>query len=99
MNGRSPDSIRRAVAKAYGVAPPSNEEAETGERQVTSLSVQHAAESAGISIHEDAELLALLTQLDLDEQIPSEVYDASASVICWIQEIRGEFVGIRTKKS
>ena len=43
-----------------------------------------AAEEAGVPIHEDPDLLALLMTLDLDEIIPPDMYVAVAEVLSFI---------------
>ena len=42
---------------------------------------------ADIKIHEDAALVAELTNLDLGEQIPPELYTAVAQVLIFINEL------------
>ncbi len=43
-----------------------------------------AAKDAGVPIHEDPDLLALLMQLNINEVIPSEMYVAIAEVLAFI---------------
>ena len=43
-----------------------------------------AAKEAGVPIHEDPDLLALLMQLDINEVIPPEMYVAIAEVLAFI---------------
>ena len=59
----------RLVAKGMG---------KTAER------ILDAAREAGVPIHEDADLAALLMTLDINEIIPSEMYLAVAEVLAFI---------------
>ena len=43
-----------------------------------------AAKEAGVPIHEDPDLLALLMQLNINEVIPAEMYIAVAEVLAFI---------------
>ena len=43
-----------------------------------------AAQEAGVPIHEDPDLLALLMQLNINEVIPAEMYIAVAEVLAFI---------------
>ena len=43
-----------------------------------------AAKEAGVPIHEDPDLLALLMQLNINEVIPTEMYVAVAEVLAFI---------------
>lgn len=45
------------------------------------------AKEAGIFVHESKELVSLLMQLDLDQQIPPQLYQAVAEVLAWIYRI------------
>ncbi len=46
-----------------------------------------AAEDAGVPIHEDPDLLALLMTLDVNETIPPEMYLAVAEVLAFIYKL------------
>jgi len=45
------------------------------------------AREAGVPVHESRELVALLMQVDLDEQIPSALYLAVAEVLAWLYKL------------
>lgn len=42
------------------------------------------AKEAGIFVHESPELVSMLMQLDLDQQIPPELYRVIAELLAWI---------------
>jgi flagellar biosynthesis protein len=45
------------------------------------------AREAGVFVHESKELVSLLMQLDLDQQIPPQLYQAVAEVLAWVYRI------------
>ncbi|MEW5790302.1 MAG: EscU/YscU/HrcU family type III secretion system export apparatus switch protein [Pseudomonadota bacterium] len=45
------------------------------------------AREAGVYIHESPALVGLLLQLDLDQEIPPELYRAVAEVLAWIYQL------------
>ena len=57
------------VAKGYGVA---------------AESIMREARAHGLYVHASPELIRLLMQVDLDRQIPPELYLAVAEVMAWI---------------
>jgi flagellar biosynthesis protein len=46
--------------------------------------IRRIAESCGIPVHRDDDLLELLAQVELDREIPPELYGAVAEVLSWI---------------
>ncbi|MCD6308560.1 MAG: EscU/YscU/HrcU family type III secretion system export apparatus switch protein [Candidatus Latescibacteria bacterium] len=75
---RDDDSAPRLVAKGMG---------KLAERIV------EAAKKAGVPIHEDPDLLALLMALDIDEVIPPEMYVAVAEVLAFVYHVNGRAAG------
>lgn len=49
------------------------------------------AKSYGIAIHEDKDMLAILSTLDLNEFIPPELYRAVAEVLVFVYATSGRF--------
>jgi flagellar biosynthesis protein len=62
----------RVVAKGYGL--------------VADLIVQRAQE-AGLYVHRAPEMVSLLMQVDLDSQIPPELYQAVAELLAWLYRL------------
>lgn len=60
------------VAKGYGVV---------------AESIMREARENGLYVHASPELIRLLMQVDLDRQIPPELYLAVAEVMAWIHEL------------
>jgi flagellar biosynthesis protein len=52
-----------------------------------------AAENAGVPVHEDPDLLALLMTLDIQETIPPEMYLAVAEVLAFIYKMNNTVHG------
>lgn len=70
-------SAPRVVAKGYGTL------AET---------IIETAKRHGLYVHESPELVSVLMQLDLDQQIPSELYVAIAELLAWLYQLEGKTI-------
>jgi len=66
------DGAPRLVAKGYG---------EVAERIIAE------AQSHGVHIHDSPELVGLLMQLDLDAQIPPQLYQVVAELLAWVMRL------------
>lgn len=62
------------VAKGYGVA---------------AESIMREARAHGLYVHASADLVKLLMQVDLDQQIPPQLYLAVAEVMAWLYGLEG----------
>lgn len=69
---REGDDAPHIVAKGYGVL------AET---------LLRTAREHGLYIHESPELVGLLMQVDLDRQIPPQLYQAIAELLAWLYRV------------
>lgn len=49
------------------------------------------ARKAGVPIREDRDLVGLLLRLDLDQEIPAELYVAVAEILCYVYRINEEW--------
>jgi flagellar biosynthesis protein len=47
------------------------------------------AQRHGIYVAEDPQLLALLSRIDLDKEIPPELYTAVAVILSWVYWLKG----------
>jgi flagellar biosynthesis protein len=45
------------------------------------------AKEADVYVHESAELVALLAQVDLDDRIPPQLYVAVAELLAWLYRL------------
>jgi flagellar biosynthesis protein len=87
----TPDKKRQmAVALAYR----SHDAAPTVVAQGRGLIAQAIIERAkehGVFVHESEELVGLLMQVELDQQIPPQLYLAVAELLAWLYHLeRGE---------
>jgi flagellar biosynthesis protein len=79
-----------AVALAYrnGLAAP--KVVAKGRGLIAEAIIARAKES-GVYVHESAELVALLMQVNLDDHIPPQLYVAVAELLAWLYRLeRGE---------
>ncbi len=78
---------REAVALEYGQrATPvvtARGQGEVAERIIAE------ARRQGVHVTEDPALLALLSRVDIDEEIPAEAYAAVAVVLSWVYWLKG----------
>jgi flagellar biosynthesis protein len=69
MAYRAEDGAPRVVARGSGV---------TAEAMIS------LARESGVYVHQSAELVNLLMQVDLDSEIPQELYQAVAEILAWL---------------
>lgn len=69
------DNAPKVVAKGYGT--------------IAEQIIQMANES-GLYVHQSPELIGVLMQLDLDEEIPTELYQAVAELLAWLYRLETE---------
>jgi flagellar biosynthesis protein len=81
---RRSDKERRAAALSYkqGYYAPVVVARGNG---VVAEAIIACAHEAGVYVHESPELVALLMQVDTDQNIPPELYRAVAEVLVWLQ--------------
>lgn len=84
-----PQPRRSAVALAYreGMAAP---RVVAKGRGVLAETIIERAREAGVYVHESPALVSLLMQVDLDEQIPPELYLAVAELLAWLYRLEQE---------
>lgn len=66
------DSAPRVVAKGRGLIA----------QEIIARAREH-----GVYVHESAELVALLQQVDLDDHIPPALYVAVAELLAWLYQV------------
>ena len=59
--------------------------------------IREIAGQQGIPIHRDSDLVELLAQVDIDREIPGELYAAVAEVLSWIYKANRDLQGSSTK--
>jgi flagellar biosynthesis protein len=78
---------RQAIALEYGsnAAPMVTAKAE----DELALEMIAQARSHGVFITQDPALLALLSRLDVDQEVPPELYTAVAVILSWVYWLKG----------
>ena len=72
MAYRAEDGAPRIVAKGGGA---------------TAEAIISLARESGVYVHQSAELVNLLMQIDLDSEIPPELYQAVAEILAWLYQL------------
>jgi flagellar biosynthesis protein len=54
------------------------------------------AKKHGVFVHESPELVALLANVDLDDQIPPALYIAVAELLAWLYQVERKGSGLHT---
>lgn len=80
------DKSQVAVALAYRSDQAAPQVIAKGRGLIAEEIIQRAKE-AGIYVHESAELVTLLSQLNLDERIPPQLYIAIAELLAWLYRL------------
>lgn len=84
---------RNAVALAYGAGEGAPRVVAKG-RGVLADQIIERSRAHGIYVHESAELVSLLMQVDLDARIPPALYVAVAQLLAWLYRLeRGQESG------
>lgn len=80
------DATREAIALAYSQTDAAPRVVAKGKGVIAEKIIARAREH-GVYVHESPELVALLTQVDLDEHIPPQLYMAVAELLAWLYRI------------
>lgn len=89
MNSPKPSPLREAVALAYGQTDTAPRVVARGKGIIAEQIIAKAKEH-GVYVHESVELVALLTQVDIDEHIPAQLYMAVAELLAWLYRLEQE---------
>ena len=82
----TPMSPQQAVALAYLENSGAPQVVAKGKGLIADQIIKKARES-GVFVHESRELVSLLMNIDLDQQIPSGLYQAIAELLAWVYQI------------
>lgn len=80
------ESVREAIALAYMQTDAAPRVVAKGKGMVAEAIIAKAKEH-GVYVHESPELVALLTQVDIDQHIPPQLYMAVAELLAWLYRI------------
>jgi flagellar biosynthesis protein len=87
MSTRPPDDPRKtAVALAYRAADSAPRVVAKGRGLIADEIIARAQEH-GVYVHESPELVSLLMQIDLDERVPPQLYQAVAELLAWLYHL------------
>jgi flagellar biosynthesis protein len=79
-----------AVALAYHAGQSAPKVVAKGRGLIAEAIIARAREN-GVYVHESADLVSLLMQVDLDQHIPPQLYVAVAELLAWLYRLeRGE---------
>jgi flagellar biosynthesis protein len=80
------DEKKRAVAMAYNAEDGAPRVVAKGSG-VTAEAIISLARESGVYVHQSPELVNLLMQIDLDSEIPPELYQAVAEILAWLYSL------------
>ncbi len=80
------DRRSSAVALAYRPGKAAPQVLAKGRGLIAQAIIAKAREN-GVYVHESAELVSLLMQVDLDQYIPPELYVAVAELLAWLYRL------------
>ena len=86
MAKQASDPTREAIALAYRQTDAAPRVVARGKGLIAEEIIARAREH-GVYVHESPELVALLTQVDIDEHIPPQLYMAVAELLAWLYRI------------
>jgi flagellar biosynthesis protein len=79
----NPESRQAAVALAYRSGQSAPQVVAKG-RGLIAAAIIAEARAHGVYVHESAELVSLLMQVDMDQHIPSQLYVVVAELLAWL---------------
>ncbi len=94
MSTKDSQQLKSAVALAYSETEAAPRVVAKG-RGVLAEKIIERARAHGVYVHESPELVALLTQVDIDQHIPSELYLAVAELLAWLYRVEHAATGAK----
>ncbi len=82
-------SRQAAIALAYGQGDGAPKVVAKGRGLIAQAIIERAKQS-GVYVHESADLVGLLMQVELDQQIPPQLYLAVAELLAWLYRLEHE---------
>jgi flagellar biosynthesis protein len=82
-----PSENKRAVAMAYQAATDGAPRVVAKGSGVTAEAIIALAREHGVYVHQSTELVNLLMQVDMDNEIPPELYQAVAELLAWLYQM------------
>jgi flagellar biosynthesis protein len=86
----TPDKRRSAIALAYQAGDAAPKVVAKGRGLIAQAIIERAKEH-GVYVHESEDLVGMLMQVELDDNIPPQLYLAVAELMAWLYRLeRGE---------
>ena len=82
-----PRPSRQAIALEYGLNITPVVTAK-GENEIATQMIAQA-QAQGVYVSQDPELLALLSRVEVDQEIPPELYTAVSVILSWVYWLKG----------
>ena len=82
----SPDKRKTAIALAYQSGDTAPKVVAKGRGLIAQAIIERAKEH-GVYVHESEDLVGMLMQVELDENIPPQLYLAVAELLAWIYRL------------
>ncbi|HBA86716.1 MAG TPA: flagellar biosynthesis protein FlhB [Geobacter sp.] len=83
---KSPSDMKRAVAMAYSPEDGAPRVIAKGSG-INAEAIISVANESGVYVHQSPELVNLLMQVDLDNEIPPELYQVVAELLAWLYSL------------
>lgn len=85
----TPDKRKAAIALAYQTGDTAPRVVAKGRGLIAQAIIERAKEH-GVFVHESEDLVAMLMQVELDENIPPQLYLAVAELLAWLYRLERE---------
>lgn len=85
----TPDKRKTAIALAYQAGNAAPRVVAKGRGLIAQAIIERAREH-GVFVHESEDLVGILMQVELDENIPPQLYQAVAELLAWIYRLERE---------
>lgn len=89
MSRPAPTPQQVAVALAYGQSTGAPKVVAKGRGLIAQAIIERARQN-GIYVHESEDLVGMLMQVELDQQIPPQLYLAVAELLAWLYRLEHE---------
>lgn len=97
MTKKMPD-MKKAVAMAYGADDGAPRVVAKG-AGISAEAIISLARESGVYVHSSPELVRLLMQVNLDDEIPPELYRAVAEILAWMYAVDQKMLSSQEKGS
>ena len=85
----TPDKRKSAIALAYQTGDTAPKVVAKG-RGIIAQAIIERAKEHGVYVHESEDLVGMLMQVELDDNIPPQLYLAVAELLAWLYRLERE---------